>query len=35
MTLPISAATHGMPTNLVLFLMFHWSGNSFLILPTA
>jgi len=32
MTLPISASTHAIAKNLVLFLMFYGSGNSFKLL---
>src|SRR6218665_3118254 len=32
-TSPISATTHAVETNLVLFLMFYGSGNSFQLLP--
>src|SRR6218665_2240915 len=31
----ISATTHAVETNLVLFLMFYGSGNSFQLLPNA
>jgi len=34
-TSPISATTHAVETNLVLFLMFYGSGNSFQLLPNA
>ena len=35
LTVPVSASTHAVATNLVLFLMFYGSGNLLQLLPTV